>query len=322
MARACERPRAIAELGRLYLEALVHRGRAVLTVKIHREGLKRFIAFLAERQRFAVEQIDQDQVEAFVGALAAQPARCGLRKGQPLHAHTVGVFRDVVRGFCRWLVREEHLLIDPSTGLEAIRMPRSLPRVLSVDEVDRLLAVPAHRASLGLRDAAILELLYASALRSGELVALDVDAVDLAHGEVLVRRGKGGRSRCVPLGGRARAALSLYMMKGRPALAEGRPLREPMALFLSLFGNRLSKAMVQWMLRYRRTCAGLEGRVVPHALRHTAAVHMLKGGADLRIVQELLGHLDTESTAHYTRLDIRDLKEALARCHPRGRLKR
>jgi site-specific recombinase XerD len=321
MARACKRPRSLEDLVRRYLVSLARRGLAVLTVKVYSEGLARFLAFLGTRDRSRVEQLDIEQVEAFVAWLTQQRSRIGVRKGQPLHAHTVGVFRDAVRGFCRWLVREGHLLIDPSTSLEVHRVPRDLPRVLTVSEVERLLAVPARRRVLGHRDRAILELFYSSGLRCGELVALDLADVDLVHLEVLVRRGKGSRSRRVPLGERAAAAISLYLKGGRPELVADRSLREPAALFLSLIGSRLSKDMVQWMLRYRRRRAGLEGRVVPHALRHTAAVHLLLGGADLRHIQELLGHLDLESTAHYTRLDIRDLKKTLARCHPRARLK-
>lgn len=321
MARVCERPRSLDELAHQYRTHLERRGLAVLTVKVYLEGVARFLAFLKTRDRSTVEQIDQPHVEAFAAWLTAQRSRIGVRKGQPLHAHTVGVFRDAVRGFCRWLVREGYLLIDPSTSIEFIHSPRDIPRVLTVTEVERLLAVPAHRRGLGHRDCAILELLYSSGLRCGELVGLDLGDVDLVHLEVLVRRGKGGHSRRVPLGERAAAAISLYLKEGRAELAADRPLETPAPLFLSLIGKRLSKGMVQWMLRYRRQRAGLEGRVVPHALRHTAAVHLLKGGADLRHVQELLGHLDLQSTAHYTRLDIRDLKEALARCHPRTRLK-
>lgn len=319
MARVCEKPRSLEDLAALYRLHLERRGLAVLTVKTYGEGLSRLLAFLDARGRTDVGSLDQEHVEGFVTWLSSQRSRIGVRKGQPLHAHTVGVFRDAVRGFCRWLVREGHLLVDPSTTIEFTFIPRSLPRVLTVKEVEKLLAVPTHRRALGYRDRAILELLYSSGLRCGELVALDVDDVDLVHREVRIRRGKGGHSRRTPLGERAVAALAQYLEAGRPELM--RDDAEHTALFLSLVGTRLSKGMVQWMLRYRRERAGLEGRVVPHSLRHTAAVHMLKGGASLRHVQELLGHADLQNTSHYTQLDIRDLKLALTRCHPRARLK-
>lgn len=319
MARVCERPRSLEDLAALYRLHLERRGLSVLTVKTYGEGLARFLPFLEARGRTTVESLDHEHVEEFVAWLSSQRSRIGVRKGQPLHANTVGVFRDAVRGFCRWLVREGHLLVDLSTTIEFKPLPRELPRVLTVKEVEKLLAVPAHRRALGHRDRAILELLYSSGLRCGELVALDVDDVDLVHREVRVRRGKGGSSRRAPLGERAATAIAHYLEAGRTELM--RADIEHAALFLSLVGRRLSKGMVQWMLRYRRERAGLEGRVVPHSLRHTAAVHMLKGGASLRHVQELLGHVDLQTTSHYTRLDIRDLKLALIRCHPRTRLK-
>lgn len=203
-----------------------------------------------------------------------------------------------------------------------LKAPRTLPRVLSPAQVHRLLAAPAGTRPADLRDRAVLELLYASGLRVGELVALDLADVNLVDGEVHVRTGKGRRERRVPIGLPAVRALGVYLRRGRDAQSVGSSAAPSPALFLSDRGIRFGVQGVELMLHRRARQARLDGRVTPHVLRHTAAVHLLRGGADVRHIQEYLGHACVGTTTRYTRLDPSDLRQAVAHAHPRSRLGR
>ena len=192
-----------------------------------------------------------------------------------------------------------------------------LPRmVLTEAQARRLMVAPFPGSLVGLRDRAILEPLYGTAIRAGECRRLDLTDLDLHQGILLVRDGKGRRDRVVPVTGRAVLSIDLYLRDLRPDLVKN-PREE--ALFLTKYGTRVCKSMLDVIVRRYGRAAGIPRPVSPHVLRHSCATHLLKGGADVRHVQELLGHKSLQSTQLYTRVGIEDLREVLARSHPRDR---
>ncbi len=222
-----------------------------------------------------------------------------------------------LKSFHRFLVREGHAQRDPTAKLGSPRRPRSIPKAIPLDEVERLLELPASDG-LGCRDRAILECLYGAGLRISELVNLDVDDVDLDQGSVLVRGGKGGKSRRVPVGRAARSTVGAYLTTVRPALAR-KASSSGGALFLNARGGRLSRQGCWKILRRYAERAGLGDRVSPHTLRHSFATHMLDAGADIRVVQELLGHASLATTQVYTLVSDSKLREVYLSSHPRAR---
>ncbi len=216
-----------------------------------------------------------------------------------------------LRSFYRFLLRERQVSCDPTEDVASPKRGERLPKVLSVEEVSRLLAQPDTSTPEGLRDRAALELLYGSGLRVSELVGLDVGHVDL-EAELVRVVGKGDRERVVPLGSYAVRALEAYLKLGRPRLSGSSP-----ALFVGRSGRRLSRQWVWALLRKYARAAGIGRRVTPHVLRHSFATHLLEGGADLRSVQELLGHASVSTTQVYTHLSRPHLREVFDRAHPR-----
>jgi integrase/recombinase XerD len=222
-----------------------------------------------------------------------------------------------IRGWTGFLLREGLVADDPAADVMPARRPRPLPKVLTVGEVERLLAQPVGDGPVVLRDRAILELLYAAGLRVGELVALDVGDVHLAA-EYVRCVGKGSKERVVPIGTHAVRALQRYLTHARPALAARR--RAVPALFLNRRGGRLSRQSVWNLLRACARSAGIRRPIGPHTLRHSFATHLLEGGADLRAVQEMLGHASVATTQIYTHLTRDRLREVYRRAHPRDRM--
>lgn len=277
--------------------------------------LPRLFAFLAEGGVFHPCEATEAHLVAFLHSLE----RAGSRRGTPLRPMTRRSQVHTVRRFFAFLVRRGVLLHDPAAGLPLPR-PEHLPRtVLTQRQAERLMEAPSSTTPLGQRERAILELLYGCGIRRGECERLEVSDLDLQQGTLLVKDSKGKRDRLVPLPGRAAAALDLYLRESRPELLEDP--REP-ALFLSSIagsrGRRLSAGALNRVLARHARAAGLP-HVHPHALRHTCATHLLQGGADLKHVQELLGHRSISSTVAYTRVGVRDLLEVLERAHPRER---
>lgn len=311
--------RTLRELAQDYFQTLIRRGLADDTRRNTTRHVTSLVSFLERRRRRLPAHISARDLEAFLAAVSRQRTATGRRIGAPLHPNTVVRYQDSVRVFVRWLRKQGELLLDPTQDLR-LKTKRSLPRVLSSSEIDQLFAETAGSSAIAVRDRAILELFYSSGLRRGELASLDLADLDLAAGEMVLRQTKGGRWRRVPVGERAIAAISEYLREARaviPALA----IREPRALFLCQRGTRLSAFLIHQMVVERARQAGLTGAVSPHTLRHTAAVHLLKGGADVRHVQELLGHVSVTTTAHYTQLALTDLKSEHERCHPRPRIR-
>ena len=224
-----------------------------------------------------------------------------------------------VQGFFAWLCRENLLPANPAADLELPRkQPRSLPRVLTVAEIETILAIPDVTDPLGQRDRAILETLYGAGLRRREVVGLDVGDIDRARGIVTVRRGKGGKDRLVPLGAQALAWIERYLEKCRPLLEVS--ASEP-ALFLSGYGGRLNPNYLGNWVRRVIDAAQIGKTGSCHLFRHACATHLHENGADLRSIQELLGHARLDTTQIYTQVSIAQLRETHARCHPRGQVK-
>jgi integrase/recombinase XerD len=249
--------------------------------------------------------------EEHLAAYARHLERRITRRGTLLAAASRASAINTTRRFFAFLARRGHLLHDPA---QAIPLPRSarLPRgILTERQARRLVAAPFPGSVIGKRDRAILELLYGAGIRLGEAVRADVSDLDLCEGVLLVRSGKGRKDRVVPVGGRAAIALGAYLADARPELVK----RVDAALFLSRHGSRLSMVGLRVMVKRHGQAIGVH--VSPHTLRHTCATHLLRGGADIRHVQELLGHRSLQTTALYTRVAIEDLRQVLARAHPR-----
>jgi site-specific recombinase XerD len=233
-------------------------------------------------------------------------------------AATVARKLAALRAFFRTLREHGYVAHNPADLIPAPKRPATLPRVLRPDEIAALLDRIPAATPLEVRDRAIFEVAYASGLRAEELIRLDVDRVDF-DGEELRVEGKGGKTRIVPVGEVALRSVARYLERARPVLAAaGGGPREDAALFLSKSGRRLSTSDVRRRLRVWARRAAVAGGVSPHALRHSFATHLLEGGADLRAIQELLGHASISTTQIYTRVESARLKSAYARSHPRA----
>ena len=277
------------------------------TSKAYLSDLAQYAAHLAE----AGVALVPSSPAAVRGFLARAAARCG--------AASLGRKLSALRSFYRFLVREGIAPANPARSVASPRRPKKLPTVLPEDEVAALVEAPSKATPLELRDRAMLELLYASGLRVSELVSLDVGDLDLSEGVVRVL-GKRRKERVVPVGSAAREALVRWLAEGRPALARRRGNgAAPRALFLHHRGGRLSTRSVARRLDRAVLASGLSRRVHPHVLRHCFATHLLGNGADLRAIQELLGHASLSTTQRYTHLDWKRLSEVYDRAHPRAR---
>ena len=284
------------------------------TVRTYVWHLGRFFAWLAARGIEDVGRVVAEDVEAYRTQLSETPSE---RKGPYSTTHLNSALA-AVKALYRWLGETDVIGHDPARRLRPARLPRRLPRrVLSVPEAARLVEAPADRDALGLRDRAALELRYGAALRRAELLALGAGDVDAADQVVRVERGKGGRGRVVPFGAPAARALEQYLRWGRPELLARRPREH--ALFVSFRGRRLDRQTLAEIVSTAARTAGIERHVTPHSLRHACATHMLERGAELRHLQEILGHASLDSTQVYTHLSLRHLRETIARCHPRER---
>jgi integrase/recombinase XerD len=304
---------AIAREAERYLDHLtVERGLSTHTLAAYRRDLRRYVAFLSKRDVASADAVEEAAVRSFVASLSASTHG---PEDRPYRATSVARALSAVRSFHRFLVRDGVTDRDPAAAVAQPRLPRSLPHPIPVEEVRRLLDAPDPSTPAGLRDRAILELLYGSGLRISELTGLDVDDLELEAGSVRVL-GTGGKEREVPLGSFAREAVGAYLTRGRPALASSATRG---ALFLNARGGRLSRQSCARLLgRYVRL-AGIDRRVTLHTLRHSFATHLLEGGADVRVVQELLGHASVATTQIYTLVTSQHLRDVYERSHPRAR---
>jgi len=304
---------SLARAVRGYLDHLaVERGLAANTLASYRRDLRRYSAFLDVRGITEPAAIGEGDVTAFLRSL-----REGDAEHPPLGASSAARTVVAVRGLHRFLHREAMAPADAASAVRPPTPPRRLPKAISLDQVERLLAAAtADGTPLALRDRALLEMLYGTGSRISEAVGLDRDDLDLDAGTVLLR-GKGGKQRVVPVGTYARAAVDAYLVRSRPQLA-ATGLSTP-ALFLNARGGRLSRQSAWTVLRTVAARARLSPHISPHTLRHSFATHLLDGGADVRVVQELLGHASVTTTQIYTLVTVDRLREVYAAAHPRAR---
>ncbi|MFL6143578.1 MAG: site-specific tyrosine recombinase XerD [Labedaea sp.] len=295
-----------------YLDHLaVERGTARNTLDGYARDLRRYADHLAALGVTDLSGVTERQVSGFLAVL-----REGAPEHPPLAASSAARALVAVRGLHRFAVREGLAQTDPARVIHPPSAPRRLPKALPVDDVLRLLDTSAGDSPAALRDRALLELLYSTGARISEAVGLDVD--DLDAGERTVRLdGKGGKQRLVPIGRPALAALDSYLVRVRPGLAANG--RGTPAVFLNVRGGRLSRQSAWQALKVAADRAGISTTVSPHTLRHSFATHLLEGGADVRVVQELLGHASVTTTQIYTLVTVTMLREIYATAHPRAR---
>jgi integrase/recombinase XerD len=295
-----------------YLDHLaVERGLATNTLASYRRDLRRYADFLAERGVQDPGAIGEQDVSGFLRSL-----RDGNAEHSALGASSAARAVVAVRGLHRFLLREGLAPSDPAIAVRPPTPPRRLPKAISLEHVERLMAAAvADGAPLALRDRALLEVLYGTGSRISEAVGLDRDDLDLHAGTVLLR-GKGGKQRIVPVGSYARDAVEAYLVRARPQLAATG--RSTPALFLNARGGRLSRQSAWTVLRTVAGRAQLATHISPHTLRHSFATHLLDGGADVRVVQELLGHASVTTTQIYTLVTVDRLREVYAAAHPRA----
>jgi integrase/recombinase XerD len=308
-------PGEVVRAVRGYLDHLVvERGLADNTLKSYRRDLRRYAGWLAER---GVDRLDDVREETVTGFLVA--LREGDTEHPPLGAGSAARTVVAVRGFHKFAVREGLTRVDPSAAVRPPAPAKRLPKALPLADIERILeAAGAPGTALAMRDRALLEVLYGTGARISEAVGLDLDDLDLADdgGGTVLLRGKGSKERIVPVGSYAREAVETYLVRGRPELAstgQGLP-----AMFLNARGGRLSRQSAWTVLAKAAERAGVHVEVSPHTLRHSFATHLLDGGADVRVVQELLGHASVTTTQVYTLVTVDSLREVYATAHPRA----
>ena len=292
----------------------IERGLSANTVAAYRRDLGPYRQWLAGRGIDDSAQVTAALVTEFIAERAASDP--------PPAATSLARLQSSVRGMHRFLVVEGIDPVDPTTHVRPPKMPRRLPKALTIAQVEALLAAagPEPAAAtpgdlVALRDRALLELLYATGARVSEAVGLDVD--DVTDGDILRVRGKGSKERIVPIGSYARAAVDAYLTRARPELAR-RGKASP-RLFLGARGAPLSRQSAWLVIQAAAERANLEAHVSPHTLRHSFATHLLQGGADVRVVQELLGHASVATTQIYTHVSVDALRYVYATSHPRAR---
>ena len=290
--------------------ARAERGLSANTVAAYRRDLGRYRDFLVSRGIGTLAEVTPVEVTEFVRELAVGQARASVAR------HVVSV-----RNLHQFAAVEGLTPTDPAADVSPPRLERRLPKALPVDVVAAILEAPDTDTVEGLRDAALLELLYGTGARVSEVCGLDVDDLtDALDGRESGLRllGKGGKERAVPLGSYAAAAVQAYLVRARPQLA-AHAVRPSPALLLNSLGRRLSRQSAWAVIQRAAAGAGVSQDVSPHSLRHSFATHLLDGGADLRVVQELLGHSSVATTQIYTLVTIDHLREVHAAAHPRAR---
>ena len=284
----------------------IERGVAKNTIAAYRRDLRRYLDYLQDRGIESIDQITEMVVQDFSTRLVSKHS---------LSATSVARVLAGVRGLHKYWLLENLTKADPSATVKPPKAPRRLPKAITVAQVEDLLNAVSGDDPVAVRDRAILELLYATGARITEVVSLDLD--DLVDPTLLRVLGKGSKERIVPVGRFAQSALEAYLVRTRPLLAvngKGTP-----ALFLNQRGGRLSRQSAWQIIHDAAEAANLPGEISPHTLRHSFATHLLEGGADVRVVQELLGHSSVATTQIYTLVTVDALREVYATAHPRAR---
>ena len=286
----------------------VEKGLSQNTILAYGRDLRRFAAFLAKRRKYEMDSADREDVVDFLSSLYKQK----------LDSRSVARFLVSLRGFYKYGLMEGLIKSDPTENLESPKTRRSLPTYLRMDEVERLMAGPNTATPLGLRDRAMLEVLYSSGLRVSELINLRLSDLDGRMGCIRCI-GKGDKERLVPVGRKAVEAVEQYLVNARPRLhPPGNENFQSQFLFLARSGQRLSRISIWKIMHDYGIKVGLRGGMTPHKLRHSFATHLLERGADLRSVQLMLGHADISTTQIYTHVVEERLKEIYRAHHPRA----
>jgi integrase/recombinase XerD len=295
-----------------YLDHLaVERGFAAHSLSAYRRDLRRYLGFLATGGTTSLGEVGEALIADFLICL-----RAGGNGHPPLAASSAARTLVAVRGLHKFAHREGDVVADSARAVRPPAIPRRLPKALPLEQVERIIAAAAIKGQeerpAGLRARALLEFLYGTGARISEAVGLDVDDLDLSQRSVRLS-GKGGKQRVLPVGSYASDALTEWLVRGRPALSPKSP-----AVFLNARGGRLSRQTAWTTLGAAARRAGIDTSVSPHVLRHSYATHLLEGGADIRVVQELLGHASVTTTQVYTLVTVDMLREVYASSHPRA----
>lgn len=296
---------------RQYLNAMTAQGRSRCTVRSAKSALKEIVAFLKALAVTRIEQLDHDALmqyrEELSWRLTPQATPLAPRSQAELLGH--------LRAFCRWLVAQDWLVSDPSKKIPNPKKPQQLPKaILEPREIDKILAQPDMTTALGFRDRVILEVLYATAMRREESANLLLEDIDTESGYVVIRQGKGRKDRVVPIGVQVCRLIDTYVTGVR---ADWVSSANDAHLFVKRCGQKLDPNAIWRVVRKYAAAANLSKPVSTHSFRHSCATHMLRNGAPIRHIQELLGHASLETTQVYTRITINDLKAIHQRYHPR-----
>lgn len=303
-----------SELRRYLAHLRVERGVADNTLAAYRRDLTRYCEWLADVGKRRIQDVTRDDVNEYIAYL-----RTDSEDAPALSVSSTTRSLASIRGWHRFCLAEGYVPVDVTASIRAPHQPQRLPKAISVSDVEALIQAAGQADTIAaIRDRAILELLYSCGARISEAIGLDLDDINMMRDEESVRlHGKGDKTRVVPIGGHAVAAVEAYLVRARPELAKagtGTP-----ALFLNRFGKRISRQSAWMILRQAATTAGLdEHSISPHVLRHSAATHLLSGGADIRVVQEFLGHASVTTTQLYTKVTIDSLREIYQTAHPRA----
>jgi len=306
----------LSDLAAEYLEWLADHGYSEWTVHHRQSYLKRFLAWCEERGIVGPGDLTRPLLERYQRWVAHREGK----DGKPLSYHAQYQHIESLRALCRWLSKQRYVLYNPAADLVLPRLGRRLPKaVLTASEVEQLLNVPDVATPLGVRDRAVLEVFYSTGIRRGEMVSVTIADVDFERGTLMIRQGKGKKDRLIPIGRRALAWTGRYLEEVRPQLAT---LPDEGILFLTKYGQPFTRNGISTLVRrlVRRSGIGKEGSC--HMLRHTMATVMLEAGADVRYIQQMLGHANLETTQIYTHVAIRALKAVHEATHPSARLKR
>lgn len=280
-------------------------GLAKNSIAAYRRDLEQFARWTETTRKLAIPDIAQGDIQAYLGFKITQ---------EKAKARSTARLLSSLRRLYRYLIREGKISADPTLRIDTPNLPRSLPKSLTEADVENLLAAPDPATALGLRDRTMLETLYASGLRVSELVSLKVAQLNLAMGVVRVM-GKGSKERMVPLGEEAVEWLQRYLVSARKELLVGRASD---SLFVTSRGEAMTRQAFWHLIKRYRLTAGIASSISPHTLRHAFATHLINHGADLRVVQLLLGHADISTTQIYTHVARERLKQIHAKHHPRG----
>jgi integrase/recombinase XerD len=309
---------SLTSCAQMWFDSLAVRGFTPLTLEARKTNLRLFIEWAVERDVRRAAEVTRPVLEAYQQWLARYEQPRGPRKGKHLGWSTQHARIGSLKKWFRWLTRRDVLMHNPASEIELPRQEKRLPAAaLTLAEMEKLLAVHDLADPLGVRNRAICEVFYSTGIRRAELARLELTDINTERGTLTVRQGKWRKDRVVPIGARAGAWVDRYLFEVRPRLLLD--AREQ-AVFLTGYGgpftpDALSENVSVWL-----RAAGLGGRGSCHLLRHTCATHMLEGGADIRYIQQLLGHENLDTTAIYTDVTITQLIEVHARCHPAGHL--